>query len=127
MLDALPSPLSTVAAISANPAAFKPTDIAGAVAALIRDMASRAAKPTDGLIQSQAARSWARQIALEVCMDMVNPHDDRHALFDALHSAERAVWDGGRLNQLADEIMEAAEGVASTLRYEADVLQGKDE
>ncbi len=127
MLDAAPSPLSTVAAICADPAAFKPTDIAGAVAALIRDMASRAAKPTDGLIQPQAARSWARQIALEVCMDMVNPHDDRHALFDALHEAERTVWNGNRLNQLADEIMEAAEGIASTCRHEADVLQGKDE
>lgn len=60
-------------------------------------------------------------------MDMVNPHDDRHALFDALHEAERTVWKGDRLNKLADEIMEAAEGVASTCRHEADVLQGKEE
>lgn len=127
MLDASPAPLAVLTAINANPSAFKATEVAAAIAALIRDMSGRAAKPTDGLVQSQAALCWTRQIALEACMDTVNPHDDRHALLDALHEAERVVWDGNRLNQLADEIMEAAEGVASTLRYEADVLHGKDE
>lgn len=127
MVDLTPAPLMKLAAMSVAPQQHRPTDIAGAVADFIRSMADRAAKPTDGLPQKQAALSWSRQIALEACLDTFNPHDDRYALLDALHDAERTVWNATKLNELSDTIMEAAEGVASTLRYEADVLNGVDD
>lgn len=128
MLDVLHTQhplLKSLADLLASPNP-RPHDIAMATGDLIEAVCKMHARPLPGGMVRTSVRSWNRQICLEVAMGAFGENDHRAELLDALHSAERTVWDAEKLEALAEQIENSADSYAAELRGEADTLRQRD-
>lgn len=100
-----------------------PREIADATGDLVEALCKLYARPLPGGTARCSARSWNRQICLDIAMGAFGENDHRAELLDALHSAERTVWDGDALIGHADTIEAAAGEYAAELRGEAESLR----